>query len=53
MDLGNDCAGKLLENGIVALTIQITSYNDGTTNGYFTFPFRPTIKNTCCMATKS
>jgi hypothetical protein len=37
MDPGNDCAGKLPDTGIVALTIQITSYNDGTTNGHFMF----------------
>src|ERR1017187_5170949 len=37
MDPGNDCAGKLPDTGIVALTIQITSYNDGTTNGHLMF----------------
>jgi hypothetical protein len=37
MNLGNDCAGKLPDTGIVALTIQITSYNDGTTNGHLMF----------------
>ncbi len=32
-----DCYGKIPTSGVVALTIQITSYNDGTTNGYLTF----------------
>src|ERR1017187_1380890 len=32
-----DCYGKIPTSGVVALTIQITSHNDGTTDGYFTF----------------
>jgi len=33
----NECAGKIPQTGVVALTIQVRSLNDGTTNGYFTF----------------
>ena len=32
-----DCYGKIPTSGVVALTIQVTSYNDGKEDGYFTF----------------
>src|ERR1035438_8386601 len=36
MDPLNDCYGKIPSSGVVALTLQLTSYNDGKQVGYLT-----------------